>query len=88
VSGVGLGYRRSTVGNQVAGEKTHPVRPAQPVGIEAELAGQGLVENKKAGLGGGFGTPADSQLGQLSREAVVEGNAHATQPTDGHRPGL
>ncbi len=90
VSGIGLGHGHRTLGNQVAGQKPHPFLAAQPPGFDAELGGQRLVENKETRLRGRFGLPADGQLGQFTREAVVQVgcNAHATQTTEGHRPGL
>ncbi len=89
VSGIGLGHGHRTLGNQVADQKTQPVLAAQPAGFDAELGGQGLVEYKQTRFGGGFGLPADGQLRQLAREAVVQVgcNAHLTQTTEGHRSG-
>ena len=51
MSGVRLGDRARSVGDQVADQQTHAVGASQPRRVEAELEGQSFVEDEQLRLG-------------------------------------
>ena len=69
VTGVRLGHRGGAVGHDVAEQEAQAVGASQPADVEAQLAGQRLVEREQAGFGGVGGLPRNRQLGQLAGEA-------------------
>jgi hypothetical protein len=62
VARVGLGDRRRAVGHLGTDEQTQSIGAAQPGGIESEVDGERLVEDKQTRVRRGFGVPADRQL--------------------------
>ena len=74
VPGVGLRHRRGARRDAVADQQAHAVGVAQRAGIEAELAGQRLVEHEQSRVGSLLGLPGDGQLRKLASEAVAEGD--------------
>ena len=46
VAGVGLRYRRGAVRDQIAGQEPHALGGPQPVGLQAQVGGEVLVEHQ------------------------------------------
>ena len=76
VAGVGLRDRGRALGHDGAGEQPDALGAAQPVGVEAELGGQGLVEDEQSRLGAsaachGRASSGSSVANGLPRTVVV-----------------
>ena len=88
MAGVRLGHRRRGFERRVADEHVDPVRRAQRIGIDAQLAGQLLVERQQPGRRRRHRLPRRVQAFELADEGVVEreqrlgGNAHRTQANE------
>jgi hypothetical protein len=72
VPGVRLGDRGRPGGDVRADQQVDAVRAAQPVGIETEVARQGLVEHEQARLGRVLRLPGHGHLRELPGEPVPE----------------
>jgi hypothetical protein len=86
--GVRLRHGPRAVGNRGADEEADAVGAAQPLGVEAQVGGQGFVEDAQARVGRVGRLPLDRHLGQIAREQVVEsdrrcGRAHVIDGTEG-----
>ena len=74
VAGVRLGDRRRVLGQRGADQEADPLGRAQPVGVEAELGRERLVEREQLRRGRLLGLPTDGELGELARVAVTKGH--------------
>ena len=88
VSGVGLCHRRGPVGDEIAQQESQAVGASQPRHVEAQFAGERLVECEQPRLGGVGGLPRNGQFRQFACEAAIEDDgqflalAHANQITE------
>jgi len=89
VPGVGLRDRPGSARQGGAHQQAKTVGAPQPLGVEAQLGRQRLVECQQPRVGSLLGPPRDGQLRQLAGEAVAEGesrcrcDAHAVEDTWG-----
>jgi hypothetical protein len=86
VSRVGLGDRGGAAGNQIADQKTQPVRTCEPGSVETQLAGQRCIEGQQPQVGKRLRLPTDSHLRQVAGEAVLQSNGGIR--CDAHSPSL
>ena len=75
--GVGLCHRRRAVGDEVAQQEPQAVGAPQPRHVEAQFAGERLVEGEQSRIGSVGGLPRNRQFRQVAGEACVEDDGAA-----------
>jgi len=73
VAGIGLGHRRGTLRDPVADQQQRPLGRPQRGRVQAQLAGQRLVQDQQLRVRGFLRLPGNRQLLEFAGETPVKG---------------